>query len=185
MWSNPSTSRTGPTCSSMACSPSVEKLPNLSTILASSKPTSVSRQALEQTDFAPLLMVYVQLSGDAAALDEYQGYITGPWNFHEAVPPELKRRLHERLIAVVSELETGKRRLSPPPSGELLRKMMSACVGQPVPDEYMDLLTHEMQLAGAEPLEVEWRRRPPAQVLEEFKVIIIGAGESGLCMGIK
>lgn len=155
------------------------------TILASSKPTSDSRQLLEQTDIAPLLMVYVQLSGDEAALDEYKGYIHGPWNFNETVPANLKRKLHERLVSVLSELDARKRQLPPPPSGDLLRKMMSVCVGQPVPDEYMDLLTHEMQLAGAEPLEVQWRCKPPAKVLEEFKVIIIGAGESGLCMGIK
>lgn len=130
-------------------------------------------------------MVYVQLSGDEGALDEFKDYIKGPWNFNETVPPQLKHSLHERLLAVLAEIESGKRAPAPPPSGALLRRMMSVCVGQPVPDEYMDLLTHEMQLAGAEPLEVQWRRPPPAEALGKFKVIIIGAGESGLCMGIK
>lgn len=130
-------------------------------------------------------MVYVQLSGDEAALDEYRSYINGAWNFMETVPPELKRKLHDGLIAVLADLASGKRQLPPPPSGELLRKMMAVCVGQPVPDEYMDLLTHEMQLAGAAPLEVTWRKRPSEAALRNFKVLVIGAGESGLCMGIK
>src|SRR5687767_10908603 len=107
MWFNPSTSPTAPTCSRTASSPSAEKLPNLSTILASSRPTSDSRQALEEADFAPLLMVYVQLSGDEAALDEYRPYITGPWSFHENTPPELKQKLYDRVIALLDGLDSG------------------------------------------------------------------------------
>ena len=49
----------------------------------------------------------------------------------------------------------------------------------------MPLLSHEMGLAGAAPLEVLWRKRPAPEVLQQFKVLIIGAGESGLCTGIK
>jgi 4-hydroxyacetophenone monooxygenase len=63
--------------------------------------------------------------------------------------------------------------------------MMEVAVGQPVPDEYVPLIKHEMGLAGAPPLEVTWRERPADNVLKNFKVLIIGAGESGLCTGIK
>ena len=126
-------------------------------------------------------MVYVQLTGDAAALDEYRPYITGPWSFHEAVPSALKQKLYERLEAF---LESG-RPPAPPPSEALFRRMMEVSVGQSVPDEYVPLIKHEMGLAGAPPLEVTWRKRPPNQVLERFRVLIIGAGESGLCAAIK
>lgn len=86
--------------------------------------------SLEQTDLAPLLMSYVQLTGDAAALDEYTGHINGPWNFMETVPPALKARLHQRIAAVLADLAAGKRTLPPPPSGELFQKMLSVCVGR-------------------------------------------------------
>jgi 4-hydroxyacetophenone monooxygenase len=139
-----------------------------------------SRQALQEADFAPLLMTYVQLTGDASALDEYGRYITGPWNFMENAPPEARHGLAD---GVVRALE--KKIDIQPPSDALLRRMMSTCVGQPVPDEYMPLLRHEMQLAGTRQLEVRWRRRPADARLNDFKVAIIGAGESGLCAGIK
>ena len=126
-------------------------------------------------------MVYVQLTGDAAALEEYRPYITGPWSFHEAVPPALKQKLYERLE---SFLESGRPPV-PPPSEALFRRMMEVSVGQAVPDEYVPLIKHEMGLAGAPPLEVTWRKRPPKDVLDRFKVLIIGAGESGLCAAIK
>src|SRR5688572_12960321 len=123
-------------------------------------------------------MAYVQLTGDADALDELGRYITGPWNWMENAPPEARRRLAE---GIARALEEGN---PPPPISEaLLRRMMSACVGQPVPEEYTDLLRHEMQLAGTRQLEVRWRRRPADETLRNFKVAVIGAGESGLCAG--
>src|SRR5687768_17791862 len=111
-------------------------------------------------------MVYVQLSGDESVLDEYRPYITGPWSFHEHTPPDLKHKLHDKLLLLLQELESKKRKAAPPPSESLFRKMMEVCVGQPVPDEYVPLIKHEMNLAGAPPLEVEWRKRPPESVLK-------------------
>ena len=104
-------------------------------------------------------MVYVQLSGDAAALDEYGRYITGPWNFMENAPPEARRELADGVVRALQ-----KKVDIQPPSDALLRRMMSTCVGQPVPEEYMDLLRHEMQLAGTRQLEVRWRRRPAGDI---------------------
>ena len=130
-------------------------------------------------------MVYVQLSGDEAALDEYRPYITGPWSFHENTPPELKQKLYDRVIALLDDLDSGKRKPAPPPSEALFRKMMQVAVGEVVPEEYVPLIKHEMGLAGAPPLEVTWRKRPSDEVLKSFKVLIIGAGESGLCTAIK
>jgi 4-hydroxyacetophenone monooxygenase len=130
-------------------------------------------------------MVYVQLSGDESVLDDYRPYITGPWSFHEHAPLDLKRKLHEKVSVLLKELQSGARKPAPPPSEALFRKMMEVCVGQPVPDEYVPLIKHEMGLAGAPPLEVEWRKRPPQAELDKFKVLIIGAGESGLCAAIK
>ena len=125
-------------------------------------------------------MTYVQLTGDQSALDEYGRYITGPWNWMENAPPEARRRLADGIARALEEK-------SPPPEipETLLLRMMSACVGQPVPEEYMPLLRHEMQLAGTRNLEVRWRKRPDDETLRHFKVAIIGAGESGLCAGIK
>ena len=139
-----------------------------------------SRQALLEADFAPLLMAYVQLTGDESALDRYGRWISGPWNFMENAPPEARRTLADGLARA---LEEGNRPAAI--SNALLRRMMSVCVGQPVPEEYEPLLKHEMQLAGTRQLEVRWRKRPPDEVLRNFRVAIIGAGESGLCAGIK
>ena len=90
-----------------------------------------SRQALLEADFAPLLMAYVQLTGDESALDRYGRWISGPWNFMENAPPEARRTLAD---GIARALEEGNRPAAI--SNALLRRMMSVCVGQPVPEEY-------------------------------------------------
>jgi 4-hydroxyacetophenone monooxygenase len=142
------------------------------------------RAALAEADIAPLLMVLVHLTGDPAPLDEVGPYITGPWNFMEQVPAELKLSVHERIIAALRDYAETGRPLPAAPPPNLSQRMMSTCVGQPVPPEYVPLILEETQLAGADPRSVQWRGAPPA-ARDGFRVVIVGAGLAGLCMGMK
>src|SRR5258708_21642074 len=103
------------------------------------------RAALAEADIAPLLMVLVQLSGDLAILDEVAPHIHGAWSFMEAVPEPLKQKVRDRLVAVLQDYAATGRKLPPVPPAETLQRMMSAGVGQAVPDEYIPLLLEEMQ----------------------------------------
>ena len=73
---------------------------------------------------------------------------------------------------------------SEPPPG-LLRKMLAAGVGGPVPEEYIPMILEEMMLDDIDPKTVPWRTRPSDETLAAFRVVIIGAGVSGLGMAIK
>lgn len=143
------------------------------------------RTLIEGADLAPLLMVYVQLSGDRAALARFRPYIQGPWRWMEAVPADLGAQLRDETAALIAAIESGQRQPAPPPDPDLLAEMVNTCVGQTVPPEYLPLITHEMGLAGTPLLEVDWRIRPPERALDEFRVIVIGAGESGIALGVK
>ena len=143
------------------------------------------RTLIEGADLAPLLMMYVQLSGDRAELARYRPHIRGPWSWMEDAPPALRARLHERCAALLEAIQSGREQAAPPPLPDLLAEMVSTCVGQTVPDEYLPLIAHEMGLAGTPLLDVDWRARPGPQAINDFHVAVIGAGESGLGMGIK
>src|SRR5262249_8994265 len=67
----------------------------------------------------------------------------------------------------------------------LLRRMLDVAVGQPVSDEYFALVLEEMDFEGGDPKAVHWRKKPPQSVLADFKVVVIGAGYSGLDMAAK
>ncbi|MFZ9508981.1 MAG: flavin-containing monooxygenase [Burkholderiaceae bacterium] len=143
------------------------------------------RTLIEGADLAPLLMMYVQLSGDRAELARYRPHIRGPWRWMEDAPPALRARLHERSAELLEAIASGRAQAAPPPAPDLLAEMVNTCVGQAVPDEYLPLIAHEMGLAGTPLLEVDWRVRPAPQAIDGFHVAVIGAGESGLGMGIK
>jgi len=70
-----------------------------------------------------------------------------------------------------------------PVNGELLKEMMEWLVCEPVPDEYVPMLLEEMELDGRD------SRAPhspaSAAACDDFPVVVIGCGESGLLAGIR
>ena len=141
--------------------------------------------ALEGADVAPLLMVLVHLTGEEQWLDEVGPHINGPWNFQETVPDELKQRLRARMKDVLLDFAANGTALPAEPPPGLLRKMLAAGVGGPVPEEYLPMIREEMMLDDVDPKTVHWRTRPSSETLAAFRVVIIGAGVSGLSMAIK
>ncbi len=141
------------------------------------------RAALAEADIAPLLMVLVQLTGDTSLLDQVAPHIQGPWSFLETVPPELKVMLRDRLVAVLQDYAREGRAEPPRPDEATLARMMSAGVGQPVPAEYIPLLLEEMRFTPEDERAVRWRRQPAE--LAGFRVLIVGAGLTGLCTAIR
>jgi 4-hydroxyacetophenone monooxygenase len=143
------------------------------------------RSALAEADIAPMLMVLVQLSGDLEILEEVAPHIHGAWSFLQSVPEPLKQKVRDRLVATLQEYVASDRATPPLPPPDVLQRMMSAGVGQPVPEEYIPLLLEEMRFGDEDGRAVRWhgdRRKPP---LEEFKVVVIGAGFGGLCAAIR
>ncbi|MGD0429481.1 MAG: NAD(P)/FAD-dependent oxidoreductase [Acetobacteraceae bacterium] len=141
--------------------------------------------ALEGADVAPLLMVLVHLTGEEHWLDEVGPYIHGPWNFQESVPAELRQRLRARMKAVLLDVTARDAPLPSEPPAGLLRKMLSSGVGGQVPEEYIPMILEEMMLDDTDPKTVHWRTRPDDDTLSAFRVVIVGAGVSGLSMAIK
>jgi 4-hydroxyacetophenone monooxygenase len=143
------------------------------------------RVALAECDIAPMLMVLTQLSGDLATLDEVAPHIDGAWSFMETVPEALKLTVRDRLVSVLNDYAATDREPPKDLPAETLQRMMSAGVGTTVPAEYIPLLVEEADLNGNDSRAAHWHRRPDAETLTKYKVAIIGAGFSGLCMAIR
>jgi 4-hydroxyacetophenone monooxygenase len=143
------------------------------------------RTALAEADIAPMLMVLAQLSGDLEILDEVAPHIHGAWSFLESVPEELKQRVRDRLVAVLKDYAASGREPPRRIPSEMLQRMMSAGVGQMVPEEYIPLLVEETRLGDEDTRAVRWQRDPRHLRVQDFKVVVIGAGFAGLCAGIR
>lgn len=143
------------------------------------------RAALAECDIAPTLMVLTHLTGDLSLLEEVAPHIQGAWSFMESVPEPLKQKVRDRLVDVLKDYAATGRQPPRDLSQDTLQRMMSAGVGQTVPADYIPLLAEETDLNDTDARAEHWPVPPGADRLKAFKVTIIGAGFSGLCLAVR
>ncbi|MEZ5742789.1 MAG: NAD(P)/FAD-dependent oxidoreductase [Sphingomonadaceae bacterium] len=142
-------------------------------------------ERLAGLDTVPMLLVYAHLTGDEAMLYRFAPHIKGAWSFEEFAPEDLKAELRARLIATLKDYRDAGRPLPPAPPPTLLQKMCDTAVGSQVPAEYMPMVLEELNFDHTDAKTVRWRTKPDPKVLENFQVVVIGAGYSGLAMAAK
>jgi len=141
------------------------------------------RAAVADADLRVLGMCLVHLSGDLKWLEApYRPVrdvrlVADP---QAGFPPEVQAEIRETVIALLS-------RGAPPPKigdpgGELLLRMMSVCLGESVPPEYLPFVREDMGFESGDPA---WSSPPAASRLAELNVVIAGAGLSGLALGYR
>ncbi len=138
--------------------------------------------ALEQASVPALLMCLAQITGDERWLQEpFQpkrdiSIFADPSG---GLPESVQAMVRQAMTQVLDELEAGQRTLPPVPDQATLIRMMNVCLGEHVPDEYALMAMEEMgfrdRSAGV--------RADPATVPRGFRVLVIGAGFSGICAG--
>jgi 4-hydroxyacetophenone monooxygenase len=139
-------------------------------------------RSLEGSDIVILLMSLVQLTGDESLLDKVLPFVAGPFDYMTSVPPHLQAEIRTRLKQAMRRIADGRAVAVPSPPEALLRKMMRVCVGEDLPDEYIPMMREDMRFDERNPASV-----PQAAPLsaEGFRVVVVGAGMSGLCTAIK
>ncbi|MCX2934005.1 NAD(P)/FAD-dependent oxidoreductase [Mycobacterium sp. CVI_P3] len=134
-------------------------------------------QAIGVANLPTLTMVLYQLTGEQRWLDEPFRPTRSPGlspNDSGGFEPEVADEIRRCAVAAVSEWSRGVPAAVPLPDPDLLRKMLSICVDEEVPQEYERVMREEMGLepaAAPEPVEVD-----------DFSVVIIGAGISGIIL---
>ena len=138
------------------------------------------RASLADANIQTQLMVYVHLTHDASMLDVFQNYIKPPYSYPATeIPEEYQQELREKLLHVLTTPGAAK---DEDPSDALMQRMMSVGLGEPVEDEFVPLVFEQMGFKQPVPRnELPGRKAPPA----EFKVLVIGAGLTGLAASIK
>jgi 4-hydroxyacetophenone monooxygenase len=140
---------------------------------------------LEHASIPTLMMSVIHLTGDTSLLagrirpgaammgDVDGGMSAGDKAATRALALEALRAYRERGCT-----------LPPPPSAETIRAMMSFMVGQEVPAAYVPMMLEEMALDGRDARDVAWDGVPTA-ARQAFRVVVIGAGMSGLLAAIR
>jgi len=138
------------------------------------------RAALGEANIHTLLMVYVHLTHDEAMLGEFSNYIRPPFAVPGTdIPEEYAQDLRAKLLHVLTTPGAAK---DSDPSDALMQRMMSVGVGETVADEFLPLLWDQIGFRLPKP-----RRDLPGRIPPQpgFKVLVIGAGMTGLAASIK
>lgn len=138
------------------------------------------RRALAAVDLPVLLMTYVHLSHDEAMLDKFAPHIpplsTGQ---QPTAPDDLVAELREKMRHVLTTPGAGEEAELPP---ALYAKIMSVGMGEPIEAEFVPLLLEQSGL-GPQP---DYSAKPARnKIPADFRMLIIGAGLSGMAAAIK
>ena len=137
-------------------------------------------EALLDVSIPTLMLSLVHMSGDAGLirgelkpaglfLNEVQGYMS------EAD----KAAVRKIALEVIADYRDRGCQEPEPIGPELLQEMMQWLVCEPVPAEYVPMLLEEMELDGTD------SRAVLGTPADNFPVVVIGCGESGLLAGIR
>ena len=144
------------------------------------------KKALADAHIPSLMAALVHITCDAQIirgdirpkndfLADAQGGIT------EAQQAEIRDRAYDAL----RRFREAGQRLPPAPNAELVGEIVSFMIGQPVAPGYAEFLKSELSLEGEDPYAVPGLESLPAEKRSAFRVLIVGAGMSGLLAGIR
>lgn len=136
--------------------------------------------AIEAADLRTLLMTYVALSGDDAMLDLFEPHLPSA---SMGLPPSAPAAIVDRLRTSMRALLTRADAVGDPVADPArLRRIMSVGMGETVAAEFIPLLLEQTGL-GPQP---DRSQRPARSLIPvDFKVLVIGAGLSGMAAAIK
>src|SRR5215831_2890759 len=126
-------------------------------------------------------MSLVQLSGEREILSEIESHVSGPWDHMEKIPEHIKQRLRERMIVALKAYYQGTAPKLAEPSPQQMLRMLGVAAGAEVAPEYLPLIRDQMGINAGE----RTRSTVTAEKANNFRVVIVGAGVSGICVAIK
>ena len=137
---------------------------------------------LRQASIPTLLMCLAQVTGDRRWLDEPFLPRRDISIFAEpsgGLSPEAQQVVITAAAQMLDDLASGALQLPPPLAPAQMMEMMGVCLGEPVPAEYTTMAMEEMGFADRR---LDWRTPAAPDRLASFKVLVVGAGFSGLCV---
>jgi 4-hydroxyacetophenone monooxygenase len=144
-------------------------------------------EALAQAHLPSLLMSVVHLTGDASLLSEerrpvYEFMLSD--GFDGGYAPRIQADLRARAkVAILAHLQGAP--IAPVPDLATVRRMMDWVSGAEIPAHYADFLIDELQLSGVDTKAPDWSEPKLKAAAGKLKVLVVGAGMSGLLAGIR
>lgn len=144
------------------------------------------RAALEDAHIPSLMNALVHLTGDAdiirGDIQPESGFLVDPQG---GIAEEDQARVREQAFGALTAYRDNGQRLPSAPDADLVHEMVNFASGQQLSPEYGTFLEAELALQDEDSYGVPELAKLPAEARANFKVLIVGAGMSGLLAGIR
>jgi 4-hydroxyacetophenone monooxygenase len=141
------------------------------------------RRVVDQANLNALRLTLYQITGDPelAAMRVEQKPIRGGALLQNLVADEDVPRLKEKAIAFLLDPPSS---VPPPPNDADSRELLKLFSSDPKSENFLRFGVEELAFAEF-PRDVHWTNRPPQKVIDDFKVLVIGGGISGIGSAIQ
>ncbi len=143
-------------------------------------------KALEEAHLPSLIAALVHVTGDASPI---RGDIKPVYDFfgdgQGSLTPEQRERVKTQALTALKAFAAGGSKMPPQPAGDVIRELMDFVAGAKIPEHYVPFLMEELALSGEDPKAGHWGEAIPAGVKKDFRVLMIGAGMSGVLAAIR
>lgn len=143
--------------------------------------------SLEQASIPTLMMSMIHMSGDASLLDGSVRPGTAMLNESQGfMSEEDKAAVRTQALEVIARYRDNGSSLPPPPDEQTIKRMLNFIVGEEkIGEDYVQMMIEEMSLSDADSRRVEIDAEALKGMGDDFHVVIIGGGMSGVLAGIR
>lgn len=140
--------------------------------------------ALNEAHIPSVMMALIHLTGDLSDLDGeppvYDFFGDGQGGLSAERIADVKDRALQTLLKAQSDMLAHH-----PVDDALLQRMMNFVAGATIPDRYLPLMVEELSVDGVDAKRPTWRAADYGEAGTRLKVLIIGAGMSGILTAIR
>jgi 4-hydroxyacetophenone monooxygenase len=144
------------------------------------------KAAIDEAHLPSLIAALVHVTGDASLV---QGDIKPIYDFfgdgQGGLTPEQIASTKSRALEALKKYRDSGSKLPRQPARDTVRKMMNFVAGAEIPERYVPFLDEELALDGVDPKAVHGLDEIPQSQKKDFRVLVIGAGMSGLLAAIR
>ncbi len=141
---------------------------------------------LKDAHLPALCAALVHMTGDTHWLRQDWTPIYNPLSRGDTGIPEAEQaKIRAEAAAAIRAHLAGQPLAQPSPPLETLRQQMDFVAGAPIPEQYADFLLDELALSGTSSKDPQFDQPRLKEAARRLKVLVVGAGMSGLLAGIR
>jgi len=143
-------------------------------------------EVLKEVHLPALLTALVHMTGDTGWLRPEWTPVYNPMDRADlGIPAERQDEARKAAAEAIRAHLAGKPLALPRPPAEILRRQMDFVAGAEIPEQYVDFLVDELTIDGRSSKDPQFEQPKLQAAARKLKVLVIGAGMSGLLTGIR